>query len=42
MSDTVIGADAIAHDVEVHLREGDRLHRVSLRHGRTVSEPASW
>lgn len=29
-------------DDEVHLRSGDVLHRVSLRHGRTVSEPASW
>lgn len=29
-------------DDEVHLREGDLLHRVSLRHGRTVTEPASW
>jgi hypothetical protein len=26
----------------VHLRSGDVLHRVSLRHGRTVSEPAPW
>ncbi len=29
-------------DDEVHLRTGDTLHRVALRHGRTVSEPASW
>lgn len=29
-------------DDEVHLRAGDVLHRVQLRHGRTVSEPASW
>jgi hypothetical protein len=32
-------------DEEVHLRAGDVLHRVALRHGRTVSEPApgeSW
>ena len=29
-------------DEEVHLRSGDLLHRVSVRHGRTVTEPASW
>lgn len=29
-------------DGEVHLRAGDTLHRVDLRHGRTVSEPLSW
>ena len=29
-------------DDEVHLRSGDRLHRVDLRHGRTTSEPVSW
>ncbi|HUR50755.1 MAG TPA: hypothetical protein VMZ11_01400 [Mycobacteriales bacterium] len=29
-------------DDEVHLRSGDLLHRVALRHGRTVTEPASW
>lgn len=29
-------------DEEVHLRSGDLLHRVDLRHGRTVSEPAPW
>jgi hypothetical protein len=29
-------------DDEVHLRAGDVLHRVQLRHGRTVSESASW
>jgi hypothetical protein len=29
-------------DQEVHLRSGDVLHRVDLRHGRTVSESASW
>jgi hypothetical protein len=29
-------------DDEVHLRSGDTLHRVHLRHGRTVSEPAPW
>jgi hypothetical protein len=29
-------------DDEVHLRSGGLLHRVSLRHGRTVTEPASW
>ena len=29
-------------DEEIHLRDGATLHRVALRHGRTVSEPASW
>jgi len=29
-------------DDEVHLRVGDGLVRVSLRHGRTVREPLSW
>jgi hypothetical protein len=29
-------------DDEVHLRAGDLLHRVSVRHGRTVTEPAPW
>jgi hypothetical protein len=29
-------------DDEVHLRAGDLLHRVSLRHGTTVAERASW
>ncbi|MCY7365886.1 MAG: hypothetical protein LH469_11345 [Frankiaceae bacterium] len=29
-------------DDEVHVRTGDQLHRVSLRHGGTVVEPASW
>lgn len=29
-------------DDEVHLRSGDTLHRVALRHGRTTSEPTSW
>lgn len=29
-------------DDEVHLRAGDVLHRVSLKHGRTTSEPVSW
>jgi len=29
-------------DDEVHLRSGDLLHRVSLRSGATVCEPASW
>ncbi|MCW2614249.1 MAG: hypothetical protein JWN08_1243 [Frankiales bacterium] len=29
-------------DDEVRLRAGDVLHRVSLRHGGTVTEPASW
>ena len=29
-------------DEEVHLRTDDVLHRVSLRHGGTVTETASW
>lgn len=29
-------------DDEVHLRAGDLLHRVSLRHGGTRTETASW
>ncbi len=29
-------------DDEVHLRAGDALHRVDLRHGRTVTEAAAW
>jgi len=29
-------------DDEVHLRAGDLLHRVSLRHGGTTTEKASW
>ena len=29
-------------DDEIHLRSGELLHRISLRHGRTVTEPASW
>ena len=29
-------------DDEVHLRAGDVLHRVSLRHGSTTTERASW
>jgi len=29
-------------DDEVHLRAGELLHRVSLRHGRTVTETAPW
>ncbi len=29
-------------DDEVHLRDGDLLHRVFLRHGRTVTETAPW
>ena len=40
-----LGPDAVwlgRLDDEVHLRAGDVLHRVSLRHGRTVSEPSSW
>jgi hypothetical protein len=40
-----LGPDAVwlgRLDDEVHLRSGDVLHRVQLRHGRTVREPASW
>ena len=29
-------------DDEAHLRAGELLHRVSLRHGSTITEPASW
>ncbi len=29
-------------DDEAHLRAGDRLHRVALRHGRTTTEAAPW
>jgi hypothetical protein len=29
-------------DEQVHLRDGDLVHRVSLRHGGTTTEPASW
>jgi hypothetical protein len=29
-------------DDEVHLRSGDVLHRVDLRHGGTLTEAASW
>lgn len=29
-------------DDEVHLRADGLLHRVALRHGSTVTEPASW
>jgi hypothetical protein len=29
-------------DDEVHLRAGERLHRVDLRHGRTTTEAAAW
>ena len=29
-------------DDDVHLRAGELLHRVSLRHGRTVTETAPW
>jgi hypothetical protein len=29
-------------DDEVHLRAGDRLHRIDLRHGRTTTEAAPW
>lgn len=29
-------------DDEVHLRAGDLLHRVALRHGSTLTEPSSW
>ena len=42
-SDALLGAQWLGVlDDEVHLRAGDVLHRVALRHGRTVSEPASW
>jgi hypothetical protein len=42
-SDDIVGAQWLGIlDDEVHLRAGGVLHRVSLRHGRTVSEPASW
>ena len=42
-SDDVTGAQWLGVlDDEVHLRSGDLLHRVSLRHGRTVTEAASW
>ena len=42
-SDPVPGAQWLGVlDDEVHLRSGDLLHRVSVRHGRTVTEPASW
>jgi hypothetical protein len=29
-------------DEQVHLRDGDLVHRVSLGHGGTTTEPASW
>ena len=42
-SDPIPGASWLGLlDDEVHLRSGDLLHRVALRHGRTVTEPASW
>jgi hypothetical protein len=42
-SDALQGAQWLGVlDDEVHLRTGGLLHRVSLRHGRTVTEPASW
>ena len=42
-SDDVAGAQWLGVlDDEVHLRSGDTLFRVALRHGRTVSEPVSW
>ena len=42
-SDAVPGAQWLGVlDDEVHLRSGDLLHRVALRHGRTTSEPVSW
>lgn len=42
-SDDVSGAQWLGVlDDEVHLRAGDLLHRVALRHGRTVTEPVSW
>ncbi len=40
-----VGAGAVllgTLDDEVHLRSGDVLHRVDLRHGRTISEAAPW
>ena len=40
-----LGPDAVwlgRLDDEVHLRAGDVLHRVRLRHGGTTSETASW
>jgi hypothetical protein len=40
-----LGPDAVwlgRLDDEVHLRAGALLHRVQLRHGRTVTEPAPW
>jgi hypothetical protein len=40
-----LGPDAVwlgRLDDEVHLRAGELLHRVQLRHGRTVTEAASW
>jgi hypothetical protein len=40
-----LGPDAVllgTLDEEVHLRSGDLLHRVQLRHGRTVTEQAPW
>ena len=42
-SDDVSGAEWLGVlDDEVHLRRADTLLRVSLRHGRTVTEPLSW
>ena len=42
-SDDVTGAQWLGVlDDEGHLRAGDVLHRVDLRHGRTVSEPMPW
>jgi hypothetical protein len=42
-SDAIPGAQWLGVlDDEVHLRAGGLLHRVSLRHGRTVTEAASW
>jgi hypothetical protein len=40
-----LGPDAVwlgRLDDEVHLRSGDEVLRVALRHGRTVREPVSW
>jgi hypothetical protein len=40
-----LGPDAVwlgRLDEQVHLRSGELLHRVSLRHGGTSTEPASW
>ena len=42
-SEPVPGAQWLGRlDDEVHLRAGELLHRVDLRHGRTTTEPAPW